>query len=117
MIYATSYWRDQMARFKSYSYTQGQLIPVDFKAQIQPGSFEYALSHIINNEVDLSVFAQRFKNDDTGATAYDPAILLKIILFAYSRGITSSRQIERACYENVTFMALSANSHPHFTTI
>ena len=49
--------------------------------------------------------------------AYDPAMLLKVVLFAYSRGITSSRKIEKACRENVVFMALSADSQPHFTTI
>ena len=49
--------------------------------------------------------------------AYDPAMLLKVVLFAYSRGITSSRKIEKACWENVIFMALSADSQPHFTTI
>lgn len=52
-----------------------------------------------------------------GPPAYDPRILLKIILFAYSRGITSSRRIAKCCEENVVFMALSANSRPHFTTI
>ena len=59
----------------------------------------------------------RYKNDETGAPAYDPAILLKVILFAYSRGVTASREIERLCRENVVFMALSADSQPHFTTI
>ena len=64
-----------------------------------------------------SVFTDRFHNDDTGAPAYDPAILLKVVLFAYSRGITPSQDIERACRENVVFIALSADSRPHFTTI
>jgi transposase len=53
----------------------------------------------------------------TGAPAYDPAVLLKIILYAYSRGITSSRKIEQCCRENIIFMALSADTQPHFTTI
>ncbi len=44
-------------------------------------------------------------------------ITLKIVLLAYSRGITSSRRIEALCRENVLFMALSADSRPHFTTI
>jgi hypothetical protein len=48
--------------------------------------------------------------------AYAPAVLLKIVLFAYSRGIVS-RAIERACQEHVLFMALSGDSAPHFTTI
>jgi transposase len=59
----------------------------------------------------------RILNDDTGALAIDPAILLKIILFAYSRGISSNRQIARVCEENVLFMALSADTRPHLTMI
>jgi transposase len=44
-------------------------------------------------------------------------MLLKVILFAYSQGIISSRHIERACREHVTFIALCGDSQPHFTTI
>jgi transposase len=106
-----------MAKYKPYSYAQGQFIPVHFNKQIQKGTFEYTLNYLIENELDLTIFDQRFRNDETGAPAYDPRILLKIILFAYSRGITSSRAIARCCEENVLFMALSANSRPHFTTI
>lgn len=106
-----------MAKYKPYSYAQGQLIPVMFSKQIQPGTFEFTLNHLIDNELDLSLFDAGFKNDETGAPAYDPRILLKIILFAYSRGITSSRKIAQCCEENVVFMALSAHSRPHFTTI
>ncbi|MHC4687305.1 MAG: transposase [Planctomycetota bacterium] len=106
-----------MARYKDYSYEQGKFIPVHFDKQIQSGTFEYTLNHLIEHELDLSIFEDRFKNDETGAPAYDPKILLKIILFAYSRGLVSSRKIEQACRENVIFMALSADSRPHFTTI
>ena len=105
-----------MPRFKPYSYAQTKMIPIDFSRQIQPGTFELALNQIID-EMDLSTFDHRFHNDQTGAPAYDPAILLKIVLFAYSRGIVSSREIARACEENVVFMALAADTRPHFTTI
>ncbi|OKY74488.1 MAG: transposase [Desulfobulbaceae bacterium DB1] len=106
-----------MAKYKPYCYAQGQLIPVMFSRQIQPGTFEFTLNHLIDHELDLTCFDSRFTNDETGAPAFDPRILLKIIRFAYSRGITSSRKIARCCEENVVFMALSANSRPHFTTI
>ena len=106
-----------MPRFKSYSYQQGSFISVQFEKQILPGTFEYALHYLIDNEVDLSVFRKRYRNDETGAPAYDPAILLKIVLFAYSKGIVSSRRIAQCCRENIIFMALSANTRPHFTTI
>ncbi len=84
-----------MARYKPYSYAQGKFIPVHFAKQILPGTFEYSLNHLIDHVLDLSLFDARFGNDQTGATAYDPRILLKIVLYAYSRGIVSSRKIEQ----------------------
>ena len=59
----------------------------------------------------------RYKNDATGAPAYPPKTLLQVVLFAYSRGIVSSRAIARACEEHVTFIALCGDTRPHFTTI
>ncbi len=62
-------------------------------------------------------FEARYKNDETGRLAYDPAILLKIVLFGYYKGMTSSRRLAEACERNVQFMALTADTQPHFTTI
>jgi len=106
-----------MAKYKKYSYDQARFIPIHFDKQILPGTFEYTLSYLIDNEIDLSLFDSRYNNDETGAPAYDPSILLKIVLFAYSRGIISSRKIARCYQENIIFMALSADTRPHFTTI
>lgn len=106
-----------MARYKEYCYEQTKLIPLSFSRQILPGTFEYTLNYLIDKEFDLSVFEKRYHNDETGAPAYDPAILLKIVLYAYSRGITSSREMEQCCEQNIIFMALSADTHPHFTTL
>jgi transposase len=107
----------QVAKYKAANYAQGKFIPIHFAKQILPGTFEYSLNHLIDHELDLSIFDDRFNNDETGATAYDPRILLKIVLYAYSRGIVSSRKIEQACRENIIYMALSADTRPHFTTI
>jgi transposase len=105
-----------MARYKHID-TNPKFLPVDLALQLMPGTFEHALSHLIDHELDLSRFDARYRNDDSGAPAYPPSMLLKIVLFAYSRGIVSSRSIERACREHVTFMALSGDHAPHFTTI
>ena len=75
------------------------------------------LSHLIDHELDLRVLDERFKNHDSGAPAYAPAVLLKVILYAYSRGMIRSRDIAQACQENVTFMVLSGESIAHFTTL
>jgi transposase len=106
-----------MARYKPYDYGQTKLLPVSFERQVFPGTFEYARTELLEHEIDLSVFEARYKNDETGAPAYDLAILLKGILVAYSRGITSSCEIARLCRENVGLMALSADTRPHFTTL
>src|SRR5262249_900101 len=106
-----------MARYKTYDYTQTKLLPVNFDRQILPSTFEYTLNYLIDEQVDLAVFEARYSNDAGGAPAYDPAILLKIILFAYSKGIIHSRKIAQLCRENVVCMALSADTAPHFTTI
>ncbi|WP_019139443.1 IS1182 family transposase [Noviherbaspirillum massiliense] len=105
-----------MARYK-YIDTSPRLLPVDLSRQLVPGSFVHTLNHLLDGEIDLSHFDARFINDDTGAPAYPPAMLLKVILYAYSQGIVSSRGIERACCEQVTFIALTGDNAPHFTTI
>jgi hypothetical protein len=81
-----------MARYKEYSYDQIKLILISFERQILPGTFEYTLNYLIDHEVDLLVFESRYRNDEVGAPAYDPAILLKITLYAYTRGVVSSRE-------------------------
>lgn len=105
-----------MARYKPI-HKGLKLLPVDCDRQVLPGSFEHALCHLVDHELDLSDFHSRYKNDTEGAPAFDPAALIKIILLAYSRGIISSRKIEAACRENVLFIAVSGDSRPHFTTL
>ena len=105
-----------MARYK-YIDTNPRFLAVDLARQLLPGTFEHALNHLLDHAIDLSHFDGRFRNDVTGAPAYPPAMLLKVVLFAYSQGIVSSRRIERVCQEHVTFIALCGDSAPHFTTI
>lgn len=105
-----------MARYQPI-HTGLKLLPVDFDRQVISGSFEHALCHLVDHELDLSAFHARYSNDTEGAHAFDPAALIKIILLAYSRGMISSRKIEAACRENVLFIAVSGDSQPHFTTL
>jgi transposase len=106
-----------MARFVPYDLNQTKLIPLAYADQIVEGSFEFALNDIVEHHLDLSVFDHRYVNDHTGRLAYDPRVLLKVVLYGYYKGIISSRSLAEACQRNVIFMALSADSRPHFTTI
>lgn len=106
-----------MAKYIPYDYNQTAMVVINFQDQIQAGTFEHAVHYLVDNKLNLSCFDDSFKNDDNGRPAYDPAILLKIILFAYSKGITSSHEIEWCCRTNIIFKALSCDSMPHFSTI
>jgi len=106
-----------MPKFIPYDYNQSSMVVVNYLDQLQPGTFEHAIHFLVDNKLDLSAFADTYNNDEGGRPAYDPAILLKVVLFAYSKGITSSREIEWCCQSNIIFKALSCDTVPHFTTI
>ena len=100
-----------MARYKPQD-RNGMLLPVVLSEQIVPGSFAFALDYLVDNELDLKAMDAKFKNDEVGASAYDPRVMLKIVLLAYSQGLISSRTIEHACVHNVQFIAISGDSQP-----
>jgi len=80
-----------MAKYIPYDYNQNVMVVINYQDQLQAGTFEHALHYLVTQKLDLSIFDKTFKNDHEGRPAYDPAILLKIILFAYSKGVTFSR--------------------------
>ena len=55
-----------MARYRDYSYKQTRLLPVSLSRQIQSGKIEYSINYLVEHNVDLSVFAARYHNDETG---------------------------------------------------
>ncbi|MEA3223485.1 MAG: transposase [Thermodesulfobacteriota bacterium] len=93
-----------MARYKYYNYDQLMMVPVSLEEQLIPGTLECAIHHVVEERLDMSMFDDRYRNDETGRKAIDPKVLIKIVLFGYSLGLISSRSLERACKENITFM-------------
>ena len=106
-----------MAKFKTYDYRQRVLLPVSLEDQLMSGTLEFAIHTLVEKRLDMSIFEGKYRNDETGRAAYDPKILLKVVLLAYSRGLISSRKIEQACRENVVFMALACGQQPDHSTI
>jgi transposase len=108
---------EMMAKYKCYDYAQMVMIPVSLERQLMPGTLEFAINELVQRRMDTSIFDQPYRNDETGCPAYDPKILLQVILLAYSRGIISSRKIEQACRETITFMARACGMLPDHSTI
>jgi len=106
-----------MAKYKSYNYSQTVMLPVSLEDQLMPGTIEFAIHTLVEERMDVSRFDERYRNDETGCKAYDPKVLLKVVLLAYARGINTSRKVERACKENVVFMAMSCGQEPDHSTI
>ena len=104
-----------MPKFVPYNYNQTSMVVINYEEQLQAGIFEYAVHYLIDKKMDLSIFYPHYKNNSEsgGRPAYDPSILLKIVLFAYSKGITSSREIQWCCEANIIFKSLSCDTVPH----
>jgi len=81
-----------MARYRYTAKGQGLFLTVDLSEQIVKGTYEYTLTRLIDNKLNLSIFDRKYNNDYTGAAAIEPRILLKIVLYCYSLGVISSRK-------------------------
>ena len=68
-------------------------------------------------EMDLSKFYTEYRADGHGRPAYDPAIMVALVLYAYSRNVRSSRLIERECSEDIAYRVIMANERPDHSTI
>lgn len=78
-----------MARYKPQDHNN-LLLPVVLSEQIIPASFAFALNYLVDNELDLRPLDAQFNKDEVGASAYDPRVMLKMVLLAYSQGMISS---------------------------
>ena len=106
-----------MAKFKADDYRQRVFLPVSLEDQLMPGTLEFAIHTLVETRLDTSGFEPKYRNDETGRAAYDPKLLLKIVLLGYARGLISSRKIARACRENVVFIALACGQQPDHSTV
>jgi transposase len=108
---------DSMAKYKRSNENQMVMLPISLQDQLVPGTLEHTINRLVDENINLSIFDERYKNDEKGAAAIHPKILLKVILLAYAKAMISSRQIERACHENIIFIALSYGYAPDHSTI
>jgi transposase len=69
------------------------------------------------DEMDLSAFYASYRSDGHGRAAHDPAMMVALLLYAYSMGQRSSRAIERECVEDIAYRVIAANRKPDHATL
>ncbi len=106
-----------MSNYLDDNLNQSVFLDINYLDVLGKNTFEFCLYELITHTVDLEEFHGRYKNQSVGRKAYPPSLLLRIIFYAYYRGITSSRAIKRSCKTDLKFMALASGRTPHFTTL
>lgn len=100
--------------FKKYTMGQIVLLPRDLEEEIEPNHLVRVVNAAIE-KMDLKMVYAQYQGG--GTSSYHPKMLLKVLIYAYTQQIYSSRKIAKALRENIYFMWLSGNSHPDFHTI
>jgi transposase len=92
------------------------LLPPDVRDWLPEDHLAWFVLEVVER-VDTSVLHARHRNDGVGRRAYDPDMLLALLVYAYCTGQRSSRQIERRCEADVAYRVIAANWVPDHTTI
>lgn len=100
--------------FKPYVMGQPYLLPPSYDDLIEPGHLVRVVNHAID-QIDLSPLLAQYKGGVT--SSYHPKMLLKVLVYAYTQKIYTSRKIAKALRENIHFMWLSGGNRPDFRTI
>src|SRR5919112_2357979 len=95
---------------------QAFLLPPDVREWLPEGHFAWFVIDAVE-QMDLAAFDAAYRVDGHGRAAFEPALMVALLLYAYARGIRSSRQIERGCEEDVAFRVLAAQQRPDHATI
>jgi len=96
--------------FKDPNRNQSMLFPPSLKEMLPSDHFVWFLLEIAES-FDLSKFHEYYRNDGTGGQAYDPRMMVCLLFYAYSKGVTSSRVIETNSYETLPYRAITGFSH------
>src|SRR3954464_2517035 len=103
-------------RFVAYDREQSFRMPADVRGWRPPGHLAWFVIDAVA-EMDLEAFYAAYRVDGRSRPAYEPAMMVALLLYAYARGIRSSRVIERACVEDVAFRVVAAQQRADHATI
>ncbi|MCJ7764239.1 MAG: IS1182 family transposase [Dehalococcoidales bacterium] len=91
-------------------------MPASMQDWLPSDHLAYFISDVVDH-LDLSAIMERYAGEERGYPPYHPAMMVKVLLYAYCIGIASSRKIEKRLCEDIAFRVLAANNTPDFRTI
>jgi transposase len=105
----------------AYNFLRGDrdqpfLLPPDLRDWLPEGHLAWFILDVVD-QLDLAAFYLAHRDDGHGHPAYDPKLLLGVLLYGYCLGVRSSRQLERRLNEDIAFRVLAANQTPDHVTI
>jgi transposase len=103
-------------RFVACDREQSFLMPPDVRDWLPENHLAWFVISAVN-EMNLDAFYAGYRVDGRSRPPYDPAMMVALLLYAYARGVPSSRVIERACTEDVAFRVIAAQQRPDHATI
>jgi transposase len=103
-------------RFISADRDQALLLPPSLAEWLPAGHLAWLVLDAVD-ELDLAAFYVAYRQDGHGRPAHDPALMVAVLLYAYCKGVRSSREIERRLVEDVAFRVIAANLVPDHSTI
>jgi transposase len=107
-----------MKTFKPYTPDQLLLLPPALQDWLPEGHLASFISDVVDHALDLApIFGAYATGDGRGQPPYHPALMVKLLVYAYCTGKPSSRQIEKATYDEVPYRVLAANQHPDHDTL
>ncbi len=95
---------------------QGFLLPPDVRDWLGADHLAWFVIDAVE-QMDLSAFYAAYRADGHGRAAYEPSLMVAVILFAFATGVRSSRAIERHCREHVAFRVITGNLVPDHVTV
>jgi hypothetical protein len=102
--------------FRSWDVDQGWLLPPSVHEFVPPGHLAHFVRDTVREALDLSAILSTY-TEERGFPPYHPGMMVALLLYGYSRGLYSSRQLARACEERVDVMAVTGLNRPDFRTI
>ena len=102
--------------FRPYEPDQIFLLPASMREWLPDDHLAYFISDVVDH-LDLSGIMERYAGEERGYPPYHPAMMVKVLLYAYCVGVASSRKIEKHLCEDIAFRVLAANNTPDFRTI